>query len=170
VFALYGSYRYGWGERSIGLTLAAVGICSAVVQGGLVRFASRFGDRRVLIGGLLFGVLGFAIYGFAETGLVFAIGIPIMGLWGLAGPAVQSLMTRGMPPSEQGQLQGANASLLGIAGLTGPMAFALVFAYFISKDAIFPLPGAPFLLASLILVASMTLAVVVTRTSSATST
>jgi DHA1 family tetracycline resistance protein-like MFS transporter len=85
-----------------------------------------------------------------------------MGIWGLAGPAVQSLMSRGIPAHEQGQLQGANASLLGIAGLTGPIAFALVFAHFISKSAEIFLPGAPFFLAALILLLATALAVVVT--------
>jgi DHA1 family tetracycline resistance protein-like MFS transporter len=162
-FALYAGYRYGWDERAVGLTLAGVGVSSAVVQGGLVRFASRFGDRRVLIAGLLFGAAGFALYGFAATGAVFWLGIPVMGLWGLAGPAAQSLMTQGMPPSEQGQLQGANSSLMGIAGMFGPMMFTLTFAAFIGRDAPIALPGAPFLLAALLLLGATALAVVVTR-------
>jgi DHA1 family tetracycline resistance protein-like MFS transporter len=162
-FALYAGYRYGWDERTVGLTLAGVGVSSAVVQGGLVRVAAPLGDRRLLIGGLLFGAAGFAIYGLATTGSVFWIGIPVMGLWGLAEPAVQSLMTKGMLPSEQGQLQGANSSLMGIAGLFGPLMFTLTFAAFIGKDAPMSLPGAPFLLAGLLLLVATLLAVFVTR-------
>jgi MFS transporter, DHA1 family, tetracycline resistance protein len=162
-FALYAGYRYGWNERTVGLTLAGVGVSSAVVQGYVVRVVARFGDRRLLIAGLLFGAAGFAIYGLATTGSVFWIGIPVMGLWGLAEPAVQSLMTQGMPPSEQGQLQGANASLMGIAGLFSPMVFTLTFAAFIGENAPLRLPGAPFLLAGLLLLLAAALAVAVTR-------
>jgi DHA1 family tetracycline resistance protein-like MFS transporter len=165
MFALYAGYRYNWDARAIGLTLAAVGVASAVVQGGLVRYASRYGNRRVLMGGLMFGAIGLSIYGLAPTGLLFCVGIPVVALWGLAGPAAQSLMTADVEPSEQGQLQGANASLLGIAGLFGPAVFTLEFATFIGKDAPLFLPGAPYLLAGLILLAAMTLAAVVTRPS-----
>jgi DHA1 family tetracycline resistance protein-like MFS transporter len=163
VFALYAGYRYGWDERAVGLTLAGVGVCSAIVQGLLVRPASRFGDRRVLLGGLLFGVAGFAIYGLAPTGAIFWLGIPVMGLWGLANPALQGLMTRLVAPSEQGRLQGGNSSLVGIAGLFGPSVFTLTFATFIGPQAPLSLPGAPFLLASSLLVVAWSLAYAVTR-------
>jgi DHA1 family tetracycline resistance protein-like MFS transporter len=163
VFALYAGYRYGWDERAVGLTLAGVGVSSALVQGLLVRPASRFGDRRVLLGGLLFGVAGFAIYGLAPTGAIFWLGIPVMGLWGLANPALQGLMTRLVAPSEQGRLQGGNSSLMGIAGLFGPSVFTLTFATFIGPRAPLSLPGAPFLLASSLLVVAWILAFAVTR-------
>ncbi|HEX4477409.1 MAG TPA: TCR/Tet family MFS transporter [Polyangiaceae bacterium] len=167
VFALYAGYRYNWDTRMIGLTLAGVGVSSAIVQGALVPFAARFGDRRVLVAGLVFGAAGFALYGFATTGTVFWLGIPVMGLWGLSGPAAQSLMTARTSPSEQGQLQGANSSIMGIAGLFGPGLFTLTFAAFIGKDAPAHLPGAPFLLAGLMLVLAAAVAVVVTRSSAA---
>ena len=79
------------------------------------------------------------------------LGIPVMAFWGLSGPATQALMSRRVNPSEQGQLQGAIASINGVTGLIGPMLFTQVFAYFISSSAIGHLPGAPFLLASMLL-------------------
>src|SRR5262249_54851033 len=36
VYVLYASYRYGWGDGAVGLTLAFVGACAIVVQVGLV--------------------------------------------------------------------------------------------------------------------------------------
>src|SRR5262245_32166239 len=63
---LYMSYRYGWDERAMGLTLAAVGVCALIVQAGLIGPAvKRLGERRALLLGLLFGAMGFAIYGVA---------------------------------------------------------------------------------------------------------
>jgi DHA1 family tetracycline resistance protein-like MFS transporter len=156
VWVLYATYRYGWGEASIGLTLAAVGLCSIVTQAGMVRSSvARLGERNVLLGGLVFGVFGFAIYGLAPTGLLFCIGIPIMALWALTGPVVQSLMTRHVGPEEQGQLQGALSALRGISGMIGPKLFTTVFAVFIASDRAETYPGAPFLLSALLVLVSI---------------
>ena len=159
VFVLYGDYRYGWDERTVGLTFAGVGVCSAVVGGLLVRpVVRRFGERRSLIAGLAFGMLGFVIFGLAPTGWVFWSGIPVLALWGLASPAAQGLMSRHVSPLEQGRLQGANSSLMGLTGLIGPGLFTTIFAYFIAPDTGWRLPGAPFLLAAVLIAAALGLA------------
>ena len=164
VFVLYASYRYGWGERPIGFTLALVGVCAILVQAGLVgRAVKRFGERGALAIGLLFGALGFAVYGVAPSGWLFCIGVPLMSLWGLASPSANGLMSRRVSPSEQGQLQGANASIQGIANLVAPVIFAQLFAYAIGAGRGWNLPGAPFLLAAILLVAAAALAWQVTR-------
>lgn len=158
-FVLYASYRYSWDERAVGLTLAAVGVCSAIVQAGLVRsVVARIGEAHALLAGLFFGGLGFAVYGVAPTGAHFLIGVPVMSLWGLAGPAAQGLMTRAVAPTEQGRLQGALSSLMGIAGLLGPGLFTQAFARAISTGRGWELPGAPFLLAALLMVSAFALA------------
>jgi DHA1 family tetracycline resistance protein-like MFS transporter len=160
-FVLYAQYRYGWGERLVGLTLAAVGVCMGVVQGGLVRpLVGRFGERASLFIGLLAGAVGFAIYGLAPTGSGFWLGIPVMALWGLGGPAAQGLMSAKVGPSDQGQLQGATGSLRGISGLIGPLLYTHAFAMFISPDAPFSLPGAPFVLSACLLGVSLLIALV----------
>lgn len=163
-FVLYTTYRYGWNARTVGLTLAVVGVCVGVVQGGLVKtVVARFGEKKAMLFGLAVGAAGFAAYGVAWVGPLFFVGIPLMALWGLAGPSVQGLMTRYVGPSEQGQLQGATQSLRGITGMIGPGVFTLTFATFIATHRDWRLPGAPFLLAALMLVAALALAVRVTR-------
>ncbi|MGB5046256.1 MAG: tetracycline resistance MFS efflux pump, partial [Nitrospira sp.] len=142
----------GWGPSAVGFTLAAVGVCAMVVQGTLVRpITARLGERRTLITGLLCGATGFAIYGLAPTPLIYCLGIPVMAFWGLAGPSAQMFMTRRVSASEQGQLQGAIASLTGIAGLIGPTLFTQTFAAFIGPQADWHLPGAPYLLSTTLL-------------------
>ncbi len=164
VFVLYAGYRYGWDARTVGLTLALVGICNMIVQGGLVKLVvARFGERRALLTGLFFGAAGFVIFGIAAIGMVFWIGMPVLALMGLFGPSAQGLMTRRVGPSEQGQLQGANSSLMGITGLIGPGLFTFVFASFNGARRDWHLPGAPFLLAALLLAGAMILAWRVTR-------
>lgn len=156
---LYLSYRYGWGPSAVGFTLAAVGVCAMIVQGVLVRpITFHLGERRSLLIGLFCGAVGFAIYGLAPNPMIYCLGIPVMAFWGLAGPSAQGLMTRRVSASEQGQLQGAIASLTGIAGMVGPSLFTETFAAFIGPHADWHLPGAPFLLAALLLLMGMGLA------------
>jgi MFS transporter, DHA1 family, tetracycline resistance protein len=148
-------YRYGFDERAVGFTLAAVGLCAMVVQGGLMgRTVKYFGERTTLIIGLVFGVAGFATFGFAPTGTMFWLGIPLLALWGLANPSALGLMSRRVSASQQGALQGANASLMGVGNLVGPSLFTQVFALFIGSEAAWQLPGAGFLLAALLVVAA----------------
>jgi DHA1 family tetracycline resistance protein-like MFS transporter len=161
---LYMSYRYGWDTTSVGLMLAGVGVAAMIVQGMLIRpLTARFGERTTLLAGLLCGAVGFAIYGVAPQGWIFCFGIPIMAFWGLAGPATQALMTRRVSGSEQGQLQGAMASINGVTGLIGPTFFTQIFSHFIGAQAGWQLPGAPFLLAACLLLTGAGLAWRVTR-------
>jgi len=150
VAVLYMGYRYGWGALAVGLVLAGVGVCAVIVQGGLIKpVVKRIGERRSMAVGLLFGVAGFVIYGVAPTGILFLAAIPVMSLWGLAGPSVQALMTKHVGPSEQGQLQGATASLVSIAGVFGPTLFTQTFAMTITT-----FPGAAFVMAGALLLAA----------------
>jgi len=150
-FVLYAMYRYGWSERTVGLAIATVGVCSALVGAGMVQpLVARFGDRRVMLGGMLFNLAGFIIYGLAPTGLLFWTGIPIGGLAGLSNPPMQGLMTRRVKETEQGQLQGALSSIRAIAFMIGPIIFTSTFASFIGPHRDWQLPGAPYLLAGLI--------------------
>jgi MFS transporter, DHA1 family, tetracycline resistance protein len=159
---LYMMYRYGWDERAVGFTMAAVGVCAMIVQGALIGPAiARFGERAALIAGLAFGVAGFAVFGLAATGLGFLAGIPLLALWGFASPAALGLMSRRVGPTEQGRLQGANASVMGIANLLGPGLFAQTLAVSIGGGAgpnTWHLPGAAFLLAALILLVAIVVA------------
>ena len=162
-FVLYSTYRYGWSEREVGFFMAGIGMCGMVVQAGLAQpLVSRFGERAVLLGALLSGVLAFIVYGASPLGTLLAVGIPLQALWGLSGVALQGLMTRRVDASAQGQLQGATASLRGIGGMIGPGLFTLTFAYFIDATHT-PIPGAPFFLAAALLLASAALIVRVTR-------
>ena len=168
VFVLYAGYRYGWGTTTVGLALAIVGVSNIIVQGILVRpFIARFGERTALLTGLAFGAASFVVYGLAPDGILFMTGVVVYAPIGLAGPAVQGLMTRRVGPTEQGRLQGANSSIMGLTGVIGPSLFTFIFALFISAQSPISLPGAPFLLAGLLALAALLLAVQVTRRSQA---
>jgi DHA1 family tetracycline resistance protein-like MFS transporter len=155
-FVLYTDYRFHWDERTVGWVLAAVGVSSTIVQGGLVGAATRrLGEWRALRFGLFCGFLGFLIYAIAPTTWWFLLGLPVSALWGFAGPNAQGLMTRRVSPSEQGQLQGAISSLRGIAGLLGPLLFTQTFASVVGPGHPIAWSGAPFMLAAILLCASL---------------
>ncbi len=153
IFVLYAGYRYGWNERDVGFALAAVGVCSALVQGGLVRkVVPKFGERRAMLFGLACAGLAYFLIGSAQTGFVVMIGSVISCLAGFFGPSVQGLMTKRVGPDEQGGLQGANTCVASIMGLIGPGLFSITFAEFIGPAALAPLPGTPFYVATGIVV------------------
>jgi DHA1 family tetracycline resistance protein-like MFS transporter len=163
VFVLYGDYRYHWNERTIGMVLALVGVSTMVISAGVVGpVVARFGERRSLFGGLLLGAAGFALFGWAPSGWLFLVAIPINCLWALAGPPSQSMMTQRVSPSEQGALQGAVGSVRSIAMIVGPGIFSMTFAAFIAPEWSQQLPGAPWYVAALLLFVATAVAFAVT--------
>jgi len=152
VFVLFADYSFGWGTEMVGNVLGVVGVLSVLVNVVVVKKAvAKFGERRSLLIGLACGVCGFTIYGFAPTGAWFLAGLPIMSLWALAMPSTQSLVTRQVGPEVQGRVQGALTSLASLAGIIGPVLYTSVFATFIGDHAPMRLPGAPFLVAAVLL-------------------
>jgi DHA1 family tetracycline resistance protein-like MFS transporter len=144
---LYAGFRFGWDERTVGLALAAMGVASVTVQGGLIRpVVARLGERKSLLLGIGFGVSSFLVHGLAPTAALFCVGIPLLSLWGFWTPSLQAIMSRGMDTSEQGRLQGALAALRGIAGMVGPGLFTSVFAASVARGS--GMPGAPYVLAA----------------------
>ena len=106
----------------MGWVLGAVGVMSVIVNAVLVkRIVGAIGERRALMLGLACGVVGFTIYGFAPTGAVFLMGMPIMALWALAMPSTQAMVTREVGPEVQGRVQGALTSLASLAGIVAPV-------------------------------------------------
>lgn len=152
-WVLYTGHRYGWDEKTNGLTLALVGIMAVIVQGALVRPAvSRFGERKVAVGGLLIAVAAHAGYGLANAGWMILPIIVVGSLAGLAGPSIQAMVAGSVGPSDQGKVQGALTSMMSLAAILAPLTFVSgLFAFFSSERAPVELPGAPFFLGSLLL-------------------
>ena len=161
VTVLYTNFRYGWTPNAMGLCLGGIGLASIVVQGTVVKpFVKRFKERGALYAGLAFGMLGMAIYGWAPSGALFWIGVPVYGLVGLVQPGVQGMMTRRIRLDEQGRLQGANASIMAATGLVGPLLFTQIFHRLVANGRSPVLLGAPYYLAALLFLAALSLALV----------
>ena len=164
IYVLYAGYRYNWGPDQVGYLLAGVGVASMIVQGGLVRpIINLIGERNALLIGLSFASIGMTWYGTAWTGALAWIGVPIAAFWGLFNATAQSMMSSRVSDSEQGQLQGANASIMAFAGIIGPILFTTVFSRSIDNHWGVSIPGAGFWLAGLCLAVACLLAMVITR-------
>ena len=165
IFVLYTGYRYGWTPGFMGLTLGLTGVLGIVVQVFLVGpVVARIGERGSLLAGAFFGALGFAVYAFAPSTGWYLAGAPIFALMGLLVPGLMGLMSRRVEPQAQGQLQGANQSIQGIASMIGPLLFGLTFAWSIRHES-FHVPGLAIGVASGLLVLALLISLRVARPS-----
>ena len=164
VFVLYAAHRYSWAAWQVGAVLALVGVLDMCVQGFVVGpVVKRYGDRRVLVAGLVGGAIGVACMGLAPNGVWFALAMLPSAAWGLAVPTIQSLMTRRVSESEQGQLQGAAMSVASIAGVLSPLFFGWVYSLSVGERAVIPYSGTALLIAAAVLVVAAFLAMTVAR-------
>jgi len=152
-WSFYTMYRYDWDERMVGISLGVIGLLVAVVQGGLVRFVNpRIGNGKSILIGFALNAIGQFLIAFAvQDWMIFLFLIPYC-LGGLAGPAIQSEITNHVPANEQGQIQGTLASLNSATATFGPLVMTSIFYYFTHDSAPFKFPGAPFVLASLLMI------------------
>ncbi|MBV9419824.1 MAG: TCR/Tet family MFS transporter [Alphaproteobacteria bacterium] len=161
VWVLYTGYRFHWGTKEVGISLAVVGLVFVFGQGWFSRFLiPRLGERRAIVLGLGASVLISAGYGLVTQGWMLFIVMPfaIFG-WIAAQPAVQGVLSRSVPQNEQGLLQGAMASMTSLTSVVGPMIWTGLFGYFVSPAAPLILPGAAFFASAAIFLIAFSLAV-----------
>jgi DHA1 family tetracycline resistance protein-like MFS transporter len=151
--------RFHWTPGMIGLSLAAVGLLVALVQGGLTRVVNpKLGNEKSVYTGLALYSLGMLLFAFAtESWMMFAFLVPYC-LGGIAGPALQAIMAGYVPANEQGELQGSLTGLMSLTTIVGPPLMTNVFAYFTNKSAPVYFPGASFLLGAVFMTASAVIA------------
>jgi DHA1 family tetracycline resistance protein-like MFS transporter len=141
-----------WGEREVGLSLAVVGLGTAVVQGGLVGlFTRKFGEVRTAYVGLVGGSLGFVGYAFAPNSALLFASVPFACLIGLTMPSMRAILSRAVPANAQGELQGAIGGIVGLTAIVTPFAMSHLFSAATHPGVIAPFPGAPFLAAAIAL-------------------
>jgi len=158
IWSYFTTERFGWSPQMIGLSLAVYGLGMAAVQGGLTRPAPRhLGERTTIVWGMIFEIVTFLALGFLTNGTIALMLIPITALGAVVTPALQAQMSRATPDSQQGELQGVLAALHALSMVISPLVMTTVFAQFARVDAAFYLPGAPFLLALLLMLAGFVL-------------
>lgn len=142
---------FNWNSDQVGWSLAFVGLIVAIVQGGLNRIINpKIGDRNSVIIGLLFYGAGFILFSLATKGWMMYIFMVPFGLGGIAGPALQSLITKQVAPNEQGELQGGITSLQSLTTIIGPLVASNLFSYYSDGKDHFQFPGAAFFMAGVL--------------------
>jgi DHA1 family tetracycline resistance protein-like MFS transporter len=147
--------QFNWSEKMIGISLGVVGLLVGAVQGGLIRFINpRLGNEKSVYTGLLLYSVGLFCFAFAtQSWMMFVFLLPYC-LGGIAGPALQSIISGSVAPDQQGELQGALTSLISISSIVGPPMMTGLFSYFTGKNAPFHFPGVAFLLGAVLMLIS----------------
>jgi DHA1 family tetracycline resistance protein-like MFS transporter len=159
IWALYTNYRYHWSPRSVGLSLTLVGVMAVVVQGGLVkRIIARTGERKGLVIGLLVSGAVMVGYGMATQGwMIYAL--ILFGAWGgISGPAAQALITKHVPPTEYGGVQGSLSGLTSLSYVFAPPLAAWSFGTCIAAGSRWHVPGIAFYEAAVLMLVALALA------------
>ncbi len=145
IWPYWGIAKFGWSTSMVGISLAVFGLSVALVQGGLAGPAERlFGPTRVVLIGLIFGVIAAVGYGLAPNTLAVFVLIFLHAPEGLVNPMLTAILSKKVPDNAQGELQGGLAGMAAIATLGGTVFFAQVFGHFMQPDRTFQSPGISF--------------------------
>jgi DHA1 family tetracycline resistance protein-like MFS transporter len=158
-WAFFTMETFHWDEKTVGYSLGVVGVLVAAVQGGLIRVViPRIGQKKSLyIGMALYGI-GLLLFAFAsKSWMMFVFLVPYC-LGGLAGPALQGIISSEVPANEQGELQGGLTSLISVTSIVGPPLMTNIFSYFTSAAAPVYFPGSVFLAGAIFTIVSLALA------------
>lgn len=148
IWAYFALERFGWQPQMIGVSLAVYGVSMALVQGWLLRYVVNWlGERRTVLWGQMFDFLAFGILAFVSNGTLAMLLIPISALGAVVQPALQGMMSRAAADDQQGELQGVMTAVNALAMILSPLMMTAVFARFTAESSALYLPGAPFLLA-----------------------
>ncbi len=149
VWAYYATARYGWSPGMIGLSLAGFGLSMALVQGLLIRVILKYlGDRGTVVFGLSFNIMMLSVFGLVSNGTLALALTPFAAFGAVVFPAIQGMMSRRVGDDSQGQLQGVLTSIAAVAMVGSPLIMTSAFSLGTANDAGLYLPGAPFFLAS----------------------
>ncbi len=158
IWPYFTTARFDWSPGMIGVSLAVFGVFFALVQGLLVRPSVRFlGNRRTVVLGLSLEVFSLLILAFITSGTLLLSLIPLTALGAIGLPALQGILSRRVGDDTQGELQGVLTSVHSLAMIVAPLSMTQVFAHFTKPDAPIYLPGAPFLLATVLMILSLLL-------------
>ena len=158
-WSFFTMYKFNWDEKMVGISLGVIGLFVALVQGVLIRWVNPWlGNEKSIYAGFFLYSLGMLLFTFAnQSWMMFIFLIPYC-LGGIAGPALQAVISIQVPETEQGKIQGTLTSLMSASAIVGPPLMTGIFYYFTKEQTPFEFAGAPFLLASILMTISAVMA------------
>ena len=158
-WSFFTMYKFNWDEKMVGISLGVIGLLVALVQGVLIRWVNPWlGNEKSIYAGFFLYSLGMLLFTFAnQSWMMFIFLIPYC-LGGIAGPALQAVISIQVPETEQGKIQGTLTSLMSASAIVGPPLMTGIFYYFTKEQTLFEFAGAPFLLASILMTISALMA------------
>ena len=131
-FALWAMRQYDWGPAQIGYIFTFVGLLSAAMQGGLIGpLTRRFGEERLLLGGLALIALGLLVLPFARALAPLGVAVSALAIgMGAMQPSLNSLISRRAGAEEQGEIMGLSQSVGSLSRVLGPVIAGALFEAF----------------------------------------
>jgi len=125
--------RYQFDPASTAFTFVFIGIVLAAVQGGLVgRLTGKFGERPLVVLGLVLLVAGLTLLGLPLTASL-GVMLPAVALLaagsGLLTPAITALVSRRSTAAAQGASLGVAQSMASLGRIAGPLAGGLLYEF-----------------------------------------
>lgn len=146
IWAFWGELQFGWTPTISGLTVSLFAILTGIGQAMLTgRSIKRFGAAATAKYTLLFGLPSYFLLAIATSTPIVLLAILLGAVTGMTSPAIQTLMSVRISEDAQGELQGAIASMIGLASIIGPIAMTQIFVQFADYRGVH-FPGAPYLL------------------------
>ncbi|MFN5635642.1 MAG: TCR/Tet family MFS transporter [Flavobacteriia bacterium] len=149
--------KFLWSKKDVGYSLAFVGVCFGVVQGGLSGYFTRMlGEKKTAFIGLITVIVVMVGISLVPYGWMLYLVMLPYSFSGIIDPAIRTIVSAGTPQNEQGELQGVFTSIMSLAEIIGPPFFMWI--YSTSRH---EAPndwwgfGAPFLVASMIAAVAM---------------
>jgi len=122
---------YHFSDQQNGILFGITGLIGALVQAGLMRkISQKYSDKKIVIGGLFFMVIGLALipYGGNFLGLSIVVSILAVGT-GILQPIIPTMISKRASENMQGSVLGVNQSLSALARVFGPLWGGFSFHY-----------------------------------------
>ena len=144
-------FKFDWDAQHVGYSLGLVGVLIALVQGGLIRvIIPKIGEVNAVIFGFFFWGTGMLLFSLAnQSWMMYAFLVPYC-LGGIAGPAIQGIISNQVPDNQQGELQGGLTSVISLTSIFGPLLMTNAFSFFTKEGTSYEYPGAPFAIGALL--------------------
>lgn len=148
-WSFFAKIRFDWSEAEIGASLTFVGVLMAFTQGYLTgKIVPKIGEHRAAIVGVASGAASMLMLSLATQSWMAYAALAAGVLQGLAYPSMNAIMSKQVPPEQQGELQGGVASMMSLSMIFGPLVMTQILGRFSGAGAPIYFPGAAFLVAT----------------------